>query len=80
MHRFAAMVDYSAAVAANMAAAAPCACAESPPTALVRVHSFVCRLMAHLPSEKNSLVVPVGVLAAVFAIPYVAPFLKLERF
>jgi hypothetical protein len=74
------MVDYSAAVAANMAEATHCACAESPPTAPVSVHSFVRRLMAHLPSEKNYLVVPAGVLAAVFAIPYVASFLKLERF
>jgi hypothetical protein len=80
MHRFAAVVDYSAAVTANRAAAAPCAREELLPTALVRVHSFVRRLIAHLPSEKNSLVLPAGVLAAVFAIPYVAPFFELERF
>jgi hypothetical protein len=36
--------------------------------------------MEPLPSEKNSLIPPAGVLAAVSAVPYVAQFLKLERF
>jgi hypothetical protein len=80
MLRFAAVVDYSAAVAAHTAATAPHAHTESPPTALERVLSFVSRLMAPLPSEKYSLILPAGVLAAVFAVPHGARFLKLERF
>jgi hypothetical protein len=79
MHKFAAVVDYSAAVAAHKAAAAPLACTKLLPTALVRKLSFVSCQMVPLPSEKNSLILPAGVLAAVFAVYYVARFLKLER-
>jgi hypothetical protein len=77
-YRIAAVVDNS--VAANRASAAPHAHVESPPTVPVRVLSYVRRLMEPLHSEKNSLIPPAGVLAAVFAVAYVAWFLKLERF
>jgi hypothetical protein len=53
MHKFAAVVHYSAAVAAHKAVADPCARTELPPTALVRMLSFVHRLMAPLRSEKK---------------------------
>jgi hypothetical protein len=79
MHKFAAVVDYLALVVAHTVAAAPCECTELPPTALVRMLSFIRRLMAPLPSEKNSLKIPAGVLVAVFAVHYVARFFKLER-
>jgi hypothetical protein len=58
MYRIAAVVDYSAAVAANMASAAPPACIELPETAPVRVLSFVCWLMEPLPSEKKIFFTP----------------------
>jgi hypothetical protein len=80
MHRFAAMVGYLAAVAAHTAAAASSANEETPPTALMRVLSSVRRQMAPLRSDQNSLIPLDGVLAAVFAVPHVAWFLKLERF
>jgi hypothetical protein len=79
MHKFAAVVDHSALVVAHMVAAAPCARTGLPPTALARMLSFVSRLMAPLLSEKNSLKIPAGVLAAVFVVRYVARFFKLER-
>jgi hypothetical protein len=74
------VVNYSAAVAAHTVTAAPCKRAEPPPTALVRVHSFVLLLVAPLHSEQISLISPGGVLAAVFAVYHVTKFLKLARF
>jgi hypothetical protein len=62
---------------AHTAAAVLHARTESSPTSLVRVRFFLHRLMAPLPSEQNFLISPAGVLAAVFARPHVARFLKL---
>jgi hypothetical protein len=74
------VVGNSAAVAVHTLAAAPCERAEPPPTALVRVHSFVRWLVSPLLSEQISLISPAGVLAAVFPVFHVTTFLKLERF